>query len=867
MKNLLAKIWVPLVLVSLAAMQSFGIDAARNAGLRRLADSLVLSQLPDTTAIIDSIVLTSVDSTAAEIVDSVETPVLSARDTIKVPEELLLSDPFKYKYYIALKDSTTRFQVRDSLMSAGDTLELMRLDSLYVKDSMDIAKAKFDAWYASLTKMERKKYDAEQALPGLIAAAARKIEIKDSIQAYKDSVRLATPRILQTFAVPDSLHFKRIITWQHDRDFHNMIDVRDMDPDTSYIKNFNDYVFLKQDINASWLGVSGSPVQLYDWFKREDEENAIFYTPYATWSYSPETLPQYNTKTPHTELAYYGTLFANQEKEEANIRIMTTQNITPELNVTFDFRRYGGNGMLKREDTANKTFVAAANYLGKKYMMHAGYISNNIKHSENGGIIDESWIRDTIVDAREIDVYLRDASNQLKKKTLFVDQTYRIPLTFLTELKADSLKVQRDTLKLDTDITTAFIGHSSEYSVFSKTYTDKISDKNGRDFYGDRFYINPTSSFDSLRVMRFENKFFVRLQPWTDDAIVSKLDVGIGDKLVSYFNFKPVDYIQGADNVFQNSVYFYAGANGQYRNYLTWNAKGKYNFLGYEINDFGIEGNVTMNAYPFRRYRTSPLTVDVHFETTLKEPDYYQEHLFTNHFKWDNDFSKISTTRLETSVSIPRWKTGASFGYGLLSNNIYYDTQGYARQNTAPMSVMTATLRKDFQLWKIHLDHNAMLQLSSNPEVVQLPLLALNFRYYMQFDVVERVMQMQIGAVGTYTTEWYAPAYNPVLGVFHNQDENKYGNCPYIDAFVNIQWKKASIFIKAVNVNMGWPNKKADYFSAAGYIAPQRTFKFGITWPFWVRPGKSSTPGPNGAGAPGGPNAGGVRQGSANSRL
>ena len=64
------------------------------------------------------------------------------------------------------------------------------------------------AWYASLTRKERKKYDAEQALPGLIAAANRKIEIKDSIRAYKDSVRQSIPRILETFAVHDSLHFR-----------------------------------------------------------------------------------------------------------------------------------------------------------------------------------------------------------------------------------------------------------------------------------------------------------------------------------------------------------------------------------------------------------------------------------------------------------------------------------------------------------------------------------------------------------------------------------------------------------------------------------------------------------------------------------
>ena len=812
MKKVLAKIWVPLLLTAIAATQSFGIDAGRAAGLGRLADSLIFNQLPDTTT---------------------------------------------------LRDSAARTHLRDSLIASGDSLGAARLDSLYIQDSLALAKAEYDAWYASLSRRERKKEDAKLALPGLIAAANRKVEIKDSLKTVKDSIRDARLRVLETFAVPDSLHYKRIITWTHERDFNNLVEVRDMDPDTSYRRSFNDYLFFNEDLNASWLGVSGSPVQLYDWFKREEEENAIFYTPYRIWNYTVENLPQYNTKTPHTELAYYGTLFANKEKEEANVRVLTTQNISPQMNVTLDFRRFGGNGMLKREDTANKTFVASTNYLGKKYLMHAGYIYNKVARSENGGIIDDAWIRDTLVDAREIDVYLRDASNELKKNTIFLDQTYRIPLSFLKNLgkkknAADSTSAplpeiaEKDTLMVDTDVTTAFIGHSSEYSVFRKTYTDKISDNAGKEFYGDRFYINPNTSADSLRVMRFDNKVFIRLQPWKDDAIVSKLDVGIGDKLASYYSFRPTDYIQGPTNVIQNSVYLYAGANGQYRKYITWGAKGKYNFLGYEINDFDIEADMAFHAYPFRRAKTSPLTVGVSFGTSLKEPDYYQQHLFTNHYRWDNDFNKISTTRIEASLSIPRWDLSASFGYGLLSNNIYYDTQGMACQNTAPMSVMTAVLNKNFVVWKFHLDHQAMVQLSSNEEVLPLPLVALNFRYYLQFDVVPRVMQMQIGAVGTYTTKWYAPAYNPVLGVFHNQNESEYGNCPYIDAFVNIQWKKASIFIKAVNVNMGWPNKSADYFTAAGYIAPQRAIKFGITWPFWVRPGKVTSTGPNGPSSAGG---------------
>ena len=878
MKRLIAKIWVPALLVMLAATQSFGVDAVRAAGLRRLSDSLAVQS--------DTIPADSM-SAAPILTDSILTDtavVLLARDTIRVPDSLKDTDPFFYKYYIAVKDSLTRSQVRDSLIQAGDTLELQRLDSLYIKDSIEIAKARFDAWYASLTRKERKKYDAQQALPGLIAAANRKMEIKDSIKAYKDSVIAATPRVLETFAFPDSMHYKRIVTWKHDTDFHDIVELRDQWKDTSYNFHFHDFPFMKNDVGATWLGVAGSPVETYNFFKRELNQDAIFFTPYQIWTFTPESLPNYNTKTPYVELAYTGTLFANKDKEESNVKVLVTQNILPELNLTLQYTNFSGRGMLRNEETSYRTFVAATNYTGKRYLMHAGFIYNRITRNENGGVVDLGMIRDTTVDAREIEVYLNTAASKIKTNTVYLDQSYRIPFSFIENLKGrkerkleqarrdsilasgDSLAIAalkakeeaelaeaaqaQDTTTINTDITSAFIGHSSEFAVFRRSYEDQIRDAAGKEFYGGRFYLNPVTSHDSLRVMRVENKVFVRLQPWKSDGIVSKIDVGIGDKLLNFYSFRPSDYLSGPTNIIENSIYVYAGANGQYRKYLKWDASGKYNFLGHDINDFNLNANIEFNIYPFRRDRTSPLALRAHFETSLAEPNYYDRHLYTNHYMWNNDFGKISTTKLEGSLDIPRWKMDASFGYALLSNNIYYDNMGMARQNGTPMSIMSATLRKDFKIWKFHLDNRMLLQFSSQPDIVPLPLLALNLRYYIEFDVVKNVMQMQIGADGTFTTKWHAPAYNPVLGVFHNQNERTYGNCPYLDAFVNIQWKRVSVFVKVVNVNMGWPCKKTDYFSADGYINTQRAIKFGISWPFWTFPGKNGgTGGSSGQGA------------------
>ena len=159
------------------------------------------------------------------------------------------------------------------------------------------------------------------------------------------------------------------------------------------------------------------------------------------------------------------------------------------------------------------------------------------------------------------------------------------------------------------------------------------------------------------------------------------------------------------------------------------------------------------------------------------------------------------------------------------------------------MSVLSAGLRKDFVIANfLHLDNQLLFQVSSNEEVLPLPRLALNGKYFIQFIVQrdalkQRVLEMQIGANVLYNTPWYSPAWNPALGVFHNQNQVRYENGPIIDLFVNAQWKRACIFIKIENAAMRWFDT-ADYFSAHHYINTQRVIKFGLFWPFYTQPGK-----------------------------
>ena len=921
----LKRIIVPATVVLLAAVQSFGVDALRSMRFHSDRDDalrlqkatgaadtsdLIFVPVADTAELLrqdslrrlrhlkDSLVLDSlkaqVDSFGREYMDSADLALLDSlqamftinpRDTIRIPDSLEFKDPFKFKYYIALRDTATRRLVRDSLLQAADTLELMRFDSLYVKDSTETAQWLFEQKWAKMSRRERKKYLYEQALPAKIARMDSILHRKDSIKARKDSIVAATPRILETYVLPDSLQYRRIIHWTHDR-YVNDLQLKPFD--TTYNYRFHDSPFLKEDIDASWLGISGSALQKYNYFKRDEEKNVLFYTPYRSWSHSPEDLLQYNTKNPYTELAYWGTLLAGTQTEESNIKVLTTQNITPALNLTLEYSRFGANGILQNEKTNNRTAVIGTNYLGKNYLMHAGYIHNKVIRSENGGAIDQdpvtgiNWIRDTTLkDPREIDIRLKSASNTYRRNTVFLDQSWRFPMSAFRkighrkEIKAeklyrDSLMLSGDSLAiqeylewekavaaeadtLDKNVTSAFIGHSSEFSSFSKLYSDNISgsDKVGREFYNNNFFLHPTTSSDSMRVIRLENRVYLRLQPWKSDGIVSKIDVGIGDKFLNYFAFNDLSYLGKKSSRSFNSLYVYAGAQGQYKKYLNWHANGRYNFAGHELNDFNVSAGLDLSFYPFRRDKSSPLTLSARFETDLSEADWYQQHYLSNHYRWDNDFGKISTTKVEASLNIPRWDLKADFGYALLNNNTYYDTLGIVRQNTKPMSVFSAGLTKNFTIWKFHLENTALLQFSSDPEVMPLPLFSARFRYYFQFDVVKKVMQMQVGLNVWYNTAWYSPAWNPALGVFQNQKDIRIGNCPYADAFINVQWKRACIFIKVVNVNEGWPCRQTDYFSTAHYIKTTRAVKFGIFWPFYVQPANK-----NSSATSGGPSGG-----------
>jgi len=641
---------------------------------------------------------------------------------------------------------------------------------------------------------------------------------KERKKAYRDSVIENTPRILETFVLPDSLYYERGLRWTFSQD-NNKIKLEKIDTNFNY--HYFDLPIYKKDVDAVYLGVPGSATMYSNYFNREDFDIAPFFTPYMAYSYTPETMPMYNVKSPYTILSYWGNPFGATTREESDLNLLSTQNITPELNLSFAYQRYGGNGMLINERTDNRTFSISSNYLGKRYEMHFGYMGQTVRRTENGGVQDVFWVCDTTVDSKSIEVNLSSASTVLKRRTLFLTQSLAVPMNFFRKNR-DSLAVGQGTVM--------YLGHSFELSNYNKMYADEISASSvhEREFYRDEFNIYNTSSHDSLAVRRLENKFFLQLQPFAPDAVVSTIHGGIGLQALKLYSFNPNNFVAGATTVNQFNTYAYGGVDGMIKKYFAWDASAKLNLTGYYAGDLSLEGNAKFSFYPIR----DGIHLDAHIESATKTPHPFLKSVYFNHHVWDKDLARYSESRVTGLLSIPRLNFSAFAGYALITNMPYYNESAEICQSEAPVSVLSAYVTENIKLGPLHLDNRVLYQVSSDSSVLPLPMLTLNLRYYVQFPIVKNVMDMQIGANGIMYTKYNLPAYEPDLGVFYNQSSEEWGNNPYVDAFVNIQWKRACVFVKYCNVLNTFTH--GDYFSALNYIRPTSALKFGIYWPFYV---------------------------------
>ncbi len=147
------------------------------------------------------------------------------------------------------------------------------------------------------------------------------------------------------------------------------------------------------------------------------------------------------------------------------------------------------------------------------------------------------------------------------------------------------------------------------------------------------------------------------------------------------------------------------------------------------------------------------------------------------------------------------------------------------------VQIVQASFRKLFNFWDFSLDTRIIYQKASNHEGIRMPDLIGDFSFYYTKALFKEAAIIQPGIDVFYNTPYKAYAYMPATRSFYIQDNKELGNYFYTSAYLNLQIKRARIFVRYTNLASLLGNYS--YYTVPSYPMKDGGIRFGISWMFY----------------------------------
>ncbi len=569
------------------------------------------------------------------------------------------------------------------------------------------------------------------------------------------------------------------------------------------------YVFKypeKNSISGIDLGNLGSASRsnvFMDSYQTSDNE-FTFLNPYSLYIANAKNNVYFNTRRPYTEVFHS---MSSKVKEEQTLRFTHTQNINPLFNVGLDYHLIASLGEYPEQQVKKHSLTFHGNYEKKRYSLHAAFFYNNFKLEENGGVLDTM----SQVDMNTLTTFLSGATSKMIERDVFASQKF-----LFGKVKKYAF------LDTTTERVNAYfsIGHSLEVRRQYRLYEDAETAVKG---YYQYFFLTPAITYDSVAYRHIENRISFNSERYFTKKTGIELTAGIGNVSRKYFNF--VDYISYNYLTYFSDILIFAEARKQL--FDTWHLSGsaKQFMSGYRAGDFRYLAQLTKSASDSSRF-----AFDIGVMSESRAQDFFVNRYYSNHYAWDTLFAPTKTQRVELRTGFPKNSFEVRGSYTLLTDYLYYRYDAYPAQYSDNLTVLSASLRKDFHFKHLHLYNMVVWQKTSNPDILSLP----EFVYYhgLAFELRYKThLRLQFGYEVSMSSVYKNSGFNPALGQFYNNYSESVGSYPVINAFVNAGIKKnVMLFYKMEHLNSGMIVPL--YTPVAHYPVKNRIWKIGVKWTF-----------------------------------
>ncbi|MBQ9470165.1 MAG: hypothetical protein IJU72_04330 [Bacteroidales bacterium] len=562
-------------------------------------------------------------------------------------------------------------------------------------------------------------------------------------------------------------------------------------------------------------GNLGGPLQSTDFLARPRYGSFLFMRSFEPYQKGGFGRSHMHVRSPHTLLTY--SMGGRSSQADLTLGVQHTQNVNPHLNFGLDYDYYNTKGMYAHQLTRDNAFSGFVSYYKNRLLGQLTVSTTTIKNQYNGGVQDEFYIRDTVLDARLVPMNLTGASAEIRHHGFSLMGGFHF-VEKRTRLKSDS---GADSLVLVKPIITGRV--LLEHERYRYLYTDGEGDAA---FY-QHSYIHPSASHDTASMRLWNAVALVEVSQIASYPGIPGLRAWVGNTSGRYAYFDVSQYLYKSADKRLSANYLGVGVYSN-SDYLTYSGSAQLYLNGFRAGDKELFGQMTVSPW-----RSTELPyVRARIEILDCEPDVFMQHYASNHFKWDNDFRKQQTFSVAGEFGAERWNTWVGYRLAHIANYLHFDSLARPAQAGDGVTITSAYIRNHLRLGPVCLINRLQWQKNSNERVLSLPELALYSSLFVQHDLVKGVLTAQLGGSVQLTSAYYADAYMPATAQFYNQREGRVGSYPFLDVFLNMKWKSALIFLKYEHLNEGLLGEN-NYFVAYRHPARRKGFKFGFSWIFY----------------------------------
>lgn len=584
-------------------------------------------------------------------------------------------------------------------------------------------------------------------------------------------------------------------------------------PSTSYL--FTDSLIKRYSVQydpirrRDWdyvhLGHLGSPHQpvVFSTINRQGFD--IGFHQYDLYQVKPEDLAFYNITRPFTNVNY------SQVAEQSNgyIDAQFSRNFAQGVNLSIDYKRINQLGTQTKyanQDVQNTALAFGLAFEGEsdKYRAYLALGSNTMRQENNGGLSSPPTDVTGFRSPTSATVFLDNAETRHALRELTFTQYFKL------RGGTDSLNQLRRTYA---------IGHAIKLAANKyRSFMDTTGISNT---IFTNFLIDPRGIRQFMEYEQVSNSIFLRSFKLDDNSKRRRSQERDFFQLGLEHSLYLVDQ-EGADSTI-NNLFLKGQLSIALKDRLQLRGEALFGVLD-QVGDYRISGLLDLNLEGLGSFT---------FKATnqLATPNLIQTRLLINEQKvWDNDFRKTLSTSLEATYRQPKLGLTLTGRYQLLNNYIYFDTIGFARQTSIPISLLQFIVQGDFRLGKFHSENVVMLQSSSEDEIRVPDFFNKHSLYYE--DVWFNFLLIRIGADLRMQATYKANYYHPITGQFVLQDQEDVELYPSLDAFLTFRVTKFQAYFKWENITNNIDPDRLFYLTALHPHSIASGFRVGFRWRF-----------------------------------